>query len=216
MRGGQRAWQLALAVMAVVGLLGGCTCPTRRGAQAAGGWTLQFSDDFNRDELGEDWEAVAGDWRLQDGQLLGGQVGKSGENTVICARLFPGSQRVEFDAVTVDPQPCDLSGLLGVNRGGLTTGYFFGFGSDNNRGSKLLIESKRDVERYDAVIVPGQLHHVVCEREGNVLRHIIDGKVAVSYTDDPPLKGNAHEMIGFYIFTSGQIDNVKVYTKPGD
>ena len=30
---------------------------------------------------------------------------------------------------------------------------------------------------------------------------------------DEPLTGEGHQEIGFYVFTEGQFDNVKVYTK---
>ena len=184
-------------------------------AATRAGWTLQFTDDFNRDALhaGEidlkppDWQVLSGNWRIENGMLRG-------ESDAIIALLlrFPGDQRLEFDAVAQD-NVCDLSGILGTSeRGGYSDGYFFGFGSENNAGSKLLVKS-REVKRYDARIVPGKLHHVICQREGNVLTHIVDGKVVMTYDDARPLTGTGHDAVGFYIFGAGKIDNVRVYTK---
>ena len=40
------------------------------GAEArAEGWELQFSDDFSRVELGENWRIVGGNWTLKNGIL---------------------------------------------------------------------------------------------------------------------------------------------------
>ena len=179
------------------------------------GWTLQFSDDFNRDTLhaGEidlkpaDWRVLSGNWRIENGMLRG-------ESDAIIASLlrFPGDQRLEFDAVAQD-NVCDLSAILSTSeRGGFRDGYFFGFGSDNNASSKLLVKG-REVMRHDARILPGKLHHVICQREGNVLTHIVDGKVIATYNDETPLTGPEHDAVGLYIHGVGKIDNVRVYTK---
>lgn len=175
------------------------------------GWTLQFSDNFNRPELGKDWQIVSGTWSLKEGMLIGGWPGIGGDNSIVCTRKFSGDQRLEFYARS--DQPCDLTGQLCVNESGFWDGYFFGFGSDNNAYSKLLIKG-RLVVQYDGIITPGKIHHIVCQREGNQLRHIVDGKVIMTFTHEPPLKGERHEMIGFYIWNTGKIDDVKVYTKP--
>jgi len=179
------------------------------------GWTLQFSDDFNRDTLHagdgdlkpRDWQVLSGNWRIEDGMLRG-----ESDAVILLLFRFPGDLRVEYDAVARE-DVCDLSAILGTSeRGSLSDGYFFGFGSDNNATSKLLAEG-REVKRYDARIVPGRRHHVICQREGNVLKHIVDGEVVMTYEDPRPLAGPGHEAVGFYIFGAGKIDNVRVLTK---
>ena len=98
---------------------------------------------------------------------------------IVFLRHFPGDQRLEFDAMAQPDNAYDLTGILGTSeRGGYPDGYFFGFGSEGNTnmGSKLL-RKNREVKRYDARIVRGKLHHVICQREGNALTLIVDGKV---------------------------------------
>jgi len=200
---GKRRLVVALFVLGVLGLMAGCCCPwsaKEPAGEVLEGWTLQFSDSFDRTDPGRDWKVLSGDWRIEDGM------------SIICTKKFPGAQRLEFVAKSDDPQPCDLTGLLCIDESGLSSGYFFGFGSEWNAYSKLLVKGK-EVTRCDAHIVPGKAHHVVCERVGNRLTNIVDGKVVLTHTDDTPLKGDGHEMIGFYIFSSGKIDDVKVYTK---
>ena len=166
-------------------------------------WQLQFSDSFDRGEPGDDWQVVSGAWSIDDGRL-------TGSGTIMCARDFQGNQKLAFDAAS--DEPCDLTGLIGADEGGLASGYFFGFGSDNNAQSKLMVQG-REVRRYRARVQPGRTHHVVCQRQGARLTHAVDGKVVMEHVVDRPLTGRDHTKVGFYIFTSGRIDNVKVYTK---
>jgi len=197
---------LSLGLIPVLGCQG--TIPSVNGDPAVGGgWVLQFTDNFERGELGDNWRVVSGTWSVENERLLC----KQGKGVILCAKNFPGSQRLEFDAASDDP--CDLSGLLCTDDLGHRNGYFFGFGSDNNVHSKLLISGVA-VKTYDQVITPSKIHHVVCQREGNLLTHIMDGAVVMNYIHHQPLSGERHEKVGFYIYTSGMIDNVKVYTKP--
>ena len=133
-----------------------------------------FGDDFDRGELGPDWRVLDGEWRITNGRL-------TGHGTIMCTRRFPGAQRLEFDAVTSAPQPCDLSALLMAHERGLNTGAFFGFGSDNNRYSMINIDPAagrcRSAARSEATIVCGKLYRIVCECDGHALRHWVDGKL---------------------------------------
>jgi len=125
------------------------------------GWSLQFSDDFGRAELGKNWQIVSGDWKIRDGML---HVDRPG--VLLCTWRFSGSLRLEFDAIAAGDDISDLSAILNAKQGGnVSDGYFFGFGSDDNTTSKLLVKG-RVVKRCGARIVPGKRHHVVCQREG--------------------------------------------------
>ena len=203
---------ISFAALLLFGISVGCRAPTPKAVSvvAPEGWRLRFSDTFDRSEPGPDWYLVSGNWRIEDGALAGGSHGAPGYNNVVCTKEFQGDQRLEFYARS--DHPCDLTGLLGVSDSGYMGGYFFGFGSDNNAYSKLLIRG-RLVMKYDAKIIPGKRHHVVCERVGNQLRHIVDGREVMTFTHEPPLAGPGHEMVGFFIWNTGEIDDVKVYTR---
>ena len=180
--------------------------PVAEPVQAPADWTLQFTDNFERKDLGKDWKVLEGDWFIANGMV-------DGQGTIVCTRKLTGAHRLEFDAKSNDP--CDLTAIICADERGYRGGYFFGFGSDDNDCSKLLVKGK-EVKRWDTLITPGKLHHVVCQRDGKKLTHIVDGKVVMAYIHEEPLKGEGHQMIGFYIYSSGKIDNVKIYTKPGE
>ena len=212
-----------LVGMLVVGfvLTACCAAPETADAPGAGtaeaeGWTLQFSDDFNRDVLNPGsidlkppyWQVINGKWRIENGMLRGESAAD-----ITLIRHFPGNQRIEFDAMAQPDNAYDLNGILGTSeRGGFMDGYFFGFGSEGNTASKLL-KKNRGMKRSDARIVLGKIHHVICQREGNVLTHIVDGKVILTYEDAQPLTGPGHDRVGLYIYGAGNIDNIRVYTK---
>ncbi len=173
------------------------------------GWVLQFEDNFEREELGPKWITLYGEWHIRDGWLAT-EEGPS-EKEIICFPSFPGSQRLEYDAVSTDP--CDLSAFICAGAGGHSSGYFFGFGSDENTRSKLLGAGMAPFF-WDALIEPGKAHHIVVERDGKVLRQFVDGKKTMEQIHSEPLQGRMHEHIGFYSFRAGRFDNVRVYTKP--
>ena len=180
-------------------------------ALAANGWQLQLSDDFERDALGPDW---AGDIaRIEGGTLFIGKEDDMGNNFVHTRKGFAGAQRVEFDAMAPTDRPCDLSAALNCDARGYASGFLFGFGSQMNTFSQLMLRGQV-VGRHDTTITPHKWHHIVAQREGHRFTHTIDGKVVLDYTHADPLPGPLRDRIGFYVWHVARIDNVRVYTKP--
>ena len=193
-------------------------------AKAGEKWALQFEDDFGRAELGPDWKVLDGEWRVENGKL-------TGRGMILCTRRFPGAQRITYDATTNGQAPCDLSAFLSATDKGVFEGAFFGFGSNRNAKSKLLL-LKKEVATSPRTITPGKTHRVAAERDGLTLRQTVDGAESFTFVnggeptlqearegamlvrDMVDLSGEDHEYVGLYIYTSGAIDNVKVYTKP--
>ena len=176
------------------------------------GWKLAFSDDFERDHAGADWKVVEGSWRVDEGWL-------TGRGQILCAFRFDGPQRLEYDARSGEKTAGaagigDLSAMLATSGVGLADAYFFGFGCHRNKHSKLMARGE-EIARHQTLIKPSVTHHVVCEWDGEKLTHIIDGEVACTATPEERLSGTMHQMIGFYLWEIGQLDNVKVYTRTG-
>jgi len=176
------------------------------------GWKLAFADTFERRGLGADWKVLGGTWQIQNGWLTG--LGTNAE--IVCLKPGPGNQRLEYDC-RAGNGACDLSAILMSNTEGLRHGYFFGFGTAQNSHSRLLIKGVPEKE-YDGVITPGKTHHVVCQVEDGTLTHLVDGRTLLKYVipeaSEHPLRGPDHQMFGLYIFSTGEIDNVRLYTKP--
>ena len=156
--------------------------------ESGGPWTQQFTDCFDRPELGPDWRVIDGEWKIENGQL-------TGHGTILCARKFPGRHRLEYTAGTADPRPCDLSAILSCGAAGLPTGAYFGFGWNFNQMSVISFDwrpaRRREATQSAARIVPGKSHQIVCERDGLELRHIVDGELTMSCRNDgmPHLAG---------------------------
>ena len=134
-------------------------------------WSRAFTDDFQRTELGPDWKILEGEWRIESGWLVG-------QGKLLCNRQFAGAQRLDYEAQAGCDQPCDLSALLSSNPSG--EGVFYGFGSNNNQGSKLLFPTALPVAAESPVrIVPGQIHQVSCRCDPQHLQMWLDGSVAL-------------------------------------
>jgi len=174
------------------------------------GWQLVFSDDFDREALGAEWNgSVVG---VQDGAMLLGREDDMGSNFVCTTKRFPGAQRLEFDALAPTDQPCDLTGVLNCESE-YSDGYLFGFGSQMNKLGQLMLKGQ-GTRQYELSITPRKWYKIVCERQGNVFTHTIDGKTVLTYTHEGPLPGPLFQRVGFYCWHVARIDNVRLLTKP--
>ena len=145
-------------------------------ADDAADWTLAFSDDFQRAELGPDWKVLEGEWRIESGWLVG-------KGKLRCTRRFPGRQRLDYEAQAGSDQPCDLSAFLSCST---YDEVFFGFGSNNNQGSKLLVRPGLPVgAESDRHIIPGKIHRVSCRCEPARLQMWLDGSLALDCAHVP-------------------------------
>jgi hypothetical protein len=177
------------------------------------GWRLVFSDDFERPELGVDWTPEKRTaWAIQQGRLTLAQ----GEGALLFAKPLGHRQRIEFDAWAETDHPCDLSGILCADpdkRAAFETGYFFGFGSEMNAFSKLLINFVEYLV-LPLKITPGKRHHVVCQRDGDHLTFWVDGQCVFHCLHKDQLNGPKETRPGIYMCGPKQfIDNVKIYQK---
>ncbi len=136
---------------------------------ANGVWQKAFTDDFSRLELGKDWKVLDGQFSIEDGKL-------TGSGYILCARSFPGSQRMEYDASAAFGGAGDLSALMSAVKvqDPLWTprDLLFALRSGNTSGIHL---RGTQAAHKPVTIVPGKTHKVLCERDGTSLRQVIDG-----------------------------------------
>ena len=56
----------------------------------------------------------------------------------------------------------------------------------------------------------GKTYHIICQRSGNRVTSLVDGKVVMDLLDEASLTG-AH--VGILVMLGQQVSDVKVYTK---
>ncbi|MCA1808010.1 MAG: DUF4838 domain-containing protein [Kiritimatiellia bacterium] len=191
------------------------------------GWDLVFHDDFERDELGDDWQVVEGVWTVSDGALRGA-------GTLASARGFPADGapaylRMEYEAHTdVQPSaegvPVAVSDLSAVLQGKtddpdqpdfLKTGYFFQFGWKMNRRTRISKAGFPVVSDNapETVIEPDKIHKIVVENDHGHLRMFVDSNLVIDSQENQSILGGGHDRVGLYFFTAAKVSNVKVYVK---
>lgn len=196
------------------------------------GWKLVFSDDFERDELGNAWVQVDGNWVIVDGQL-------SGSGILVSADGFPdrhllGFQRLEMD-VTSNVKPflripgreppkvlvSDMGALIHTrdrsdySDSAIRSGYFFQFGGFDNTRNRLLKDGVLLVEDVNPEILIEQdkTHHIVAENDEGTLRMWVDGNLIFETRESTSILGKGYDRFGIFIGTAALIDNVKLYVK---
>lgn len=205
--------------------------PSAPASAEKSGWTLAFSDDFKRAELGPDWEVVDGAWIVSNGCLRG-------SGTLMSARGFPpddppGYLRLEFDAVSDvkpfiffkdKPKPKvsldNLSSFIHSQprdkvKHPISAGYFFQVGSQYNTQNQL----KRNGQTLQldtapkTLIAQDQVQQVVLENDKGNIRCFVDGELVLQDKDPQPIIGKDYDRVGFYFYTAFRVSHVKVYVK---
>jgi hypothetical protein len=192
-------------------------CHTREVGTTAGEvGEMIFSDDFERDDLGEHWtrgegEHGTGNWVIKDGWVHGSALKN---DPLWLAKPLPRKVRIEFDARALTPTG-DIKVEVfgdGLNH---ASGYVLIFGGWNNsldviarldeHGDDRLARSSRKVE-------PNRVYQMAVEREGTTLKWFVDGEIFMTYRDDEPLHGPKHQHFAFANWLAGvEFDNVKVF-----
>lgn len=165
-------------------------------------WELVFSDDFDRDAIGDEWKVYAGEWGIENGSLVG-------RGEIYVNRSFPGNQRVEFSAESDNPN--DLSPFIHAGEVGFASGYFLQFGGMGNELNVARRLGKDISVDYWHMIVPGQVHKIVAEFDGTHVRLTVDGETVHEYEEKNPLQGESHQRVGFYVYNKSRIHDVKIY-----
>ncbi len=192
------------------------------------GWVLVFEDNFDRDELGEDWVAAKGNFGIKNGNL-------SGSGVIFIDRGFPdeypfGFQRIEVRAKATAaglaflpgarPTVSDLSMVLHAQddmtvRRPYGTGYMFQFGGETNQLNRIQRQRSTVIEDTSpgVLITPGKYHDIVAENDMGTLRLWVDGKLLLEQKEMVSLLGKEQNRVGLYFYTGADVENVKVYLK---
>lgn len=235
-----RAIQWTLGLGLVLGATAACAEPegeaarTRLRPAREAGWELAFRDEFNREELGDAWQIIDGNWALEEEALVG-------SGTIVSRRGYPddswGFTRLEFEVETaVQPfvllpggpppavQMCDLSSFIHARppdkvddpyqpwRG--AGGYFFQFGGSMNTINRIRRAGQELVAERDTRIVPDERYRIVVENDEGALRIFVNDELLMEVNDPNPFPaGNDYNRVGFYFVTRARLHNVRVYIR---
>ncbi len=190
--------------------------------------TAPFEDNFDRAELGEDWNVLAPKWRITEGRLCGQGAKNKG---IWLKRRLPTNARIEFDAIAESPVGDIKVEVWGDGKSGATstsytnaTSYIAIFGGWKNSKHVLARIDEHGSDRLEIDIDPtsdderersvssGQSYRFRIERaDGRTISWSINGTVYFNFADDDPLIGSGHEHIGFNDWEAPVcFDNLKV------
>lgn len=199
-----------LLSLLVVGCFTVDRCPPEESIQ----WTLAFEEDLTRTELvnamsTENWLVRKGRWRSSPEGFQ--KIGAEDEGVLLLRLpLVKGAVRVEYEAKSGNPG--DISLILGARLQDRVyrRGVFAGFGSNGNRGSKILIDREVTAETADARITPDRWHKVAVERSGGRLQVFIDGAGVLNCRDTPD--GYPGPYLAFYVWNEAVFRHIRIFT----
>ena len=175
-----------------------------------------FEDDFNRAEIGENYEIQGGDWQISNGKLRC-KTAKN-RNLVLKSVDLPQNAVIELtmksnsDAVDVK---FNLWGDGKIHDHG--DGYSFILGGWNNRISvisKLHEHEKKRAEKRNAGLEKGKEYKVKIERSSNKIKWFVNGELFLEYNDETPLKvDDGYSKLSFANWKSDvEFDDLKIYS----
>jgi len=215
MRGGL-PWNLGLALVAIGLLSTGC-----RGKAPV--IDAPYHDDFERAELGPDWNATAPAYRVSEGKLT---VAGAYNHPAWLRRRLPNDAVIDLDVVSRSAAGDIKIELFGdgqsfdPDRGSYTsTGYVFIFGGWHNSLSVICRQEEhgagRKASRQDVPVVPGRSYHFTITRRGGAIDWRIDGQPFLSWTDPDPLTGGGHEHLAVNNWEADvSFDNLNIRPAP--
>ena len=181
--------------------------------------TLVFSDDFEREAIGQDWkrgvgESGRGTWRIVDGQIDGRGLKN---DPLWLTKPIPENAKITFNATALTPEGDIKVELYGDGKQH-ASGYVFIFGGWKNSLdviARLDEHGKDRVERKSVKVKPNVTYAMEIMRRGGELTWKVDGKSFPTFKDAAPLTGERH---GYFAFSNWsapvRFDNFKVYKLP--
>lgn len=176
-----------------------------------------FSDNFDREQLGDLWNNTGGPYEIRDGAL---RVRGARNKPLWLRRALPRDVRIEVDVKSDSPEG-DIKlevfgdGVSKAEQDSYTaTSYVVVFGGWRN---SLNIIARMDEHADDRAVgprrpvEPGHTYHVRIERRGNVIKAWADDVELATMNDPNPLAGRGHDHFAFNNWQSDlTFDNLRI------
>jgi hypothetical protein len=162
-----------------------------------------FSDDFERQELGDLWNNTGASWRIVDGELV---IRNARNRPLWLRRALPRDVRIEFDVRSTSPEgdiKCEVFGdgtSRATTESYTATSYvviFGGWGNSLNVLARLDEHGADRVESRGRRVEVNRTYHMRIERRGQTITAWVDDEELVSMTDPDPLEGRGHDHFAF-------------------
>jgi hypothetical protein len=173
-----------------------------------------LNEDFNRAELGPDWNPTSNAWHIEDGRLC---VQGAKNHPAWFTRRLPKNAHIEFDATSGSPDGDIKAEAWGDGHSvpaGATyddaTSYIVVLGGWKNRLNVLARLNEHGQNRKELRLLPGsedprtqpivegRSYHVEIERnDGRTVRITLDDTPILEFDDPTPLRGADHEHFAF-------------------
>ncbi len=187
-----------LAALLPLLLLVACT---RQGDPAIG--PDGFTDDFERDAVGDAWHNTGGRYEIQDGWMT---VRGARNRPLWLRRRLPRDVRIEFDVRSESPQGDIKVEVFGDGSSRATstsytaTSYVVIFGGWGNTTNVI---ARMDEHADDRAVGPprpveqGRVYHMRIERQGDRITAWVDDEELAHMDDPDPLEGRGHDHFAF-------------------
>ncbi len=174
--------------------------------------SVPFSDDFERDNIGENWYSMdKSDWEIKNGALHS----SNSRNVPLWLKLkLPENVVIEFDAWTDKTKYCDLKCEIFGDGRIHASGYIIILGGWKNQIStiaRLDEHEKTRVEKRPAECDPDKKHHFKIIRYNGKIEWYLDDKLYMERVDREPLSGRKHDRFAFSNWVSdAYYDNLSI------
>jgi len=168
-----------------------------------------FTDDFDRDDLGELWHNTGAGWRIVDGRL---NIRNCRNRPLWLRRTLPHDVRIEFDAESTTPEGDIKVEVFGDGSSRATTDAYtatsyviiFGGWSNSWNGIARMDEHDESTRVRGALgvrVVPNHTYHMRIERVGSRITAWADDTMLGQKDDPSPLEGRGHDHFAFNDWT---------------
>lgn len=162
-----------------------------------------FTDDFEREDLGDLWHNTGGRYRIENGWL---NIQGARNRPLWLRRRLPRDARIEFDVRSESPQGDIKVEVFGDGSSRATsdsytaTSYVVIFGGWNNSTNAI---ARMDEHGDDRAVGPtrrvemGRVYRMRIERRGERITVWVDDEEMAHMDDPDPLVGRGHDHFAF-------------------